>query len=157
VDQSVIDTNVQSFVLGPSFSTGAASPALYVLQADGTLWQYDGSWTALDSNVQSLALGPNLSSGIPRTALCILKGTGDLRQYDGSWTTLDTGVRAFLVGAGGSTIDILEADGNLVQYTGSGPTLLDQGVVEIWEVWLDNVGYTLFALQGDGTTQQFPA
>jgi hypothetical protein len=149
-----LDTGVQSFVLGLGFSTGAASSTLYVLEADGTLRQYDGSWTTLDSNVQSFSLGPDFSSGMPRSALCVLEGTGDLRQYNGSWTTLDTGVQAFLVGAGGSTVDVLEADGNLVQYTGSGPTLLDQGVVEIW---LDNGGYTLFALQDDGTVQQFPA
>jgi hypothetical protein len=70
------------------------------------------------------------------------------------WQTEDAGVQSFAFGPGGASVNVLESNGDLWQYTSSGPSLLSNGIQSIW---LENNGNTLFARDQKKTIMQFPA
>ncbi len=144
-----IQSGVKSFVLAPDNS------GYYFLTTSGAL-DYDEvgiGVTTLATQVSSFSLSSDGQS------FYVLNSGGTLESYTYGvgWSVITSGVQSFVLGPGSYTIDILQNSqnsGDLWQYTTSGKTLLDQGVVSIS---LTNGGYTLDALLKNGTAMQFPA
>ncbi len=142
-----VANNVTSFAVGTNGSSyyfvdgGELDAYVY-----GVGWQYN-----IASNVSTFALVPDGSH------FYILTTSGVLESYaysSSEWSTVATGVQAFVMGPVDFSIDVLEADGALLQGTVSGWSVLAQSIQSIWLV---DDGYTLDALTNAGTIMQFTA